>query len=278
VVANGDRVVIVQGADGLPVAFGPAPEPADGDRVVIVQGADGLPVAVQAQTPSDGDRVFIVQGADGLPVAVKFGGCSCAPYPSMLLRVTGDVTKTVNWAGETWELPDDSGLEKCVCPTRYRYYTWDYVGVGVPGWEFLHAWQAQGNRSDYQLLFQRNIWHESSFINADTWIYTGVNVNGGWARFYTPGTWTVYAGTPMADVRQYGTSTFKLTGLWWTGRRNTKINILGGFGQATYFDYLIRDEMLEYEYTFDGITYSWTKGSDWPSAGDALPPPYYFSP
>jgi hypothetical protein len=40
----------------------------------------------------------------------------------MQLTVTG-ASGTVNWAGETWNLPADSGVVKCVCPSVYTLDT-----------------------------------------------------------------------------------------------------------------------------------------------------------
>jgi hypothetical protein len=39
-----------------------------------------------------------------------------------LLTVTGS-SGTVNWGGQTWNLPGDSGVQKSVCPTFYQLYT-----------------------------------------------------------------------------------------------------------------------------------------------------------
>jgi len=42
----------------------------------------------------------------------------CDPNPEMLLTVSGS-SGTINWCGETWNLPGDSGVQKSVCPTDY---------------------------------------------------------------------------------------------------------------------------------------------------------------
>jgi hypothetical protein len=42
----------------------------------------------------------------------------CSPDPEMLVTVTGGAG-TINWVGETWNLPADSGVQKSVCPTSY---------------------------------------------------------------------------------------------------------------------------------------------------------------
>lgn len=41
--------------------------------------------------------------------------------PTVFLTVTGDEIQTINWCGETWHLPYDSGTRISVCPTAYIY-------------------------------------------------------------------------------------------------------------------------------------------------------------
>lgn len=45
----------------------------------------------------------------------------CGTDPSMQVTVTG-ASGTIDWLGETWNLPADSGIEKCVCPTFYNNF------------------------------------------------------------------------------------------------------------------------------------------------------------
>ena len=42
--------------------------------------------------------------------------------PSMAGTVTG-ASGTITWMGETWVLPGESGVTKCVCPDMYSHYT-----------------------------------------------------------------------------------------------------------------------------------------------------------
>jgi len=73
-ISNGDPVVVIPGADGLPVAMGSPSAISLGDPVVVIPGADGLPIALTVSAPANGDPTFLAMAADGLPVTLTFGG------------------------------------------------------------------------------------------------------------------------------------------------------------------------------------------------------------
>lgn len=52
------------------------------------------------------------------PSAENCVGIDCGTDPSIALTVSG-ASGTINWCGKTWNLPADSGVIKCVCPTSY---------------------------------------------------------------------------------------------------------------------------------------------------------------
>lgn len=249
VVASGDPVVLVLAADGNVVA-GPVGALASGDPAAIVLGADGLPIAVGGKTPIEsGDVGFVVQGAAGLPVFFPFGA-EAPPFscpnndPVMLITVTG-ATGTINWCGETWVLPADSGAEKSVCPTAYNILD---ATPNNPSYPYAHS---KDQVWVYRIGFVNSLKIAHSYLNlysttADGFLY--VVGDSGTNRWYD------YVGPPSPPP-------FTPTGSFNnTGALSVILNAAGPLSQsAAWFD-----NNLFGSYTKTGITYSWAKGADWP--------------
>lgn len=70
----------------------------------------------------------------------------CGTDPSMLITVTGGVTSTITWCGETWNLPGDSGVQKEVCPTFYviNHYYNIFVQAGEGTYVADEIWRQAG--------------------------------------------------------------------------------------------------------------------------------------
>lgn len=73
----------------------------------------------------------------------------CSPDPSVGITVTG-ASGTINMCGETWVLPGESGVTKCVCPLiyledfsdtmTYTTHAWSYDGFGSEGLRLVRQW------------------------------------------------------------------------------------------------------------------------------------------
>ena len=92
----GDKVLILQGADGKAVAFGPLVSPANGDPVVMMHAADGKAVAAA------------LGGGGGQPTGI----CECGP--PMLLTISGMIS------AEKWQFWGN-GVH-VICPALYRVW------------------------------------------------------------------------------------------------------------------------------------------------------------
>jgi hypothetical protein len=127
-------------------------DPANGTAVII---NDGKSIQYTSDVAYTGADTFDYTVSDGLceatetvtidvvgfPVAdcsAQIGNCS-NPYvagqcPQMVMTVTGAGPGTVNWCGEAWVLPGESGVEKAICPDQY-------FGPNPFPFNYTHRWR-----------------------------------------------------------------------------------------------------------------------------------------
>jgi len=183
--------------------------------------------------------------------------------PEMLLTVTG-TTGTINWCGETWNLPGDSGVQKSVCPTVYALYkyTLNYAGssYGSPWSSNLidckHIWSFNFD----SLRLERQYGRRDDLLNSKMYktfgqqIASSVDLNkapSGSDQDFIAFTPTQF-GTPFPPpMNLSGWSSFPL-GVLTTGAAPPREN-----------DYKIHNGMFG-STTISGITYTWEKGLGWP--------------
>jgi hypothetical protein len=154
----------------------------------------------------------------------------CGGDPSMQVSVSG-ASGTINWLGETWNLPADSGVKKCVCPTNYTkgqypIFTteqanniWDYK-VGL----------------DYHLRLKRLHYLNSTSDYAINSLIFDVGALSNDFKHWVGGT---------------------------VVNSNFDLNLISAVGQPTNSDYIITDDFFGM-HTISGITYEWERGEDWP--------------
>jgi hypothetical protein len=149
--------------------------------------------------------------------------CSGSNDPNMQLTVSG-ASGTVDWCGEIWNLPADSGDTRCVCPTTYNQFR-SAVPTASNRWAYGSSLQML--RNSYSGTFDQQNSLRLNPVGAvdslDLW------------RFYLS---TVY-------------SSFNALGF------------ISTVPFATYSDYLITNEYFG-SHTTGGITYTWDKGINWP--------------
>jgi len=159
----------------------------------------------------------------------------CGGEPSMAVSVVG-VSGTINWVGETWNLPAESGVEKCVCPTTY------IKGVDTGAFSvFDNYWSKLGAGAGEQLKLRRYQY----IIDGPT--FTSFNnslvVHGDKDREQ----WTrIFASPPTAD-----------------NVVSSDLNLILGEPMPTSGAYDFTPAFFG-SHTISGITYTWAKGADWP--------------
>ena len=99
--------------------------------VLIRDKENGELLATKVIGGVEQDDFGFLATASGEYVFVKTDTASGCDYPTMTLTVTGS-SGTVNWCGETWVLPGDSGTQKSVCPSNYTLLT--------SGSDLRHTW------------------------------------------------------------------------------------------------------------------------------------------
>ena len=156
--------------------------------------------------------------------------------PEMLITITG-ASGIINWCGETWNLPAESGMQKTVCPSS---------------WVISQFSISPGDRA------ARNEWvfnlngTDSLFLRREYLTYTAITLysiynkikgrNQLWrnAKYFTP------AGNPFqTNVTPAG------------------FTIINAVAPATFNNFMITDEYFG-SVTVSGITYTWSKGLGWP--------------
>ena len=169
------------------------------------------------------------------------GASSCSGGdPEMLVTVTG-AAGSINWLGETWNLPGDSGLEKTVCPTTYFLIK----GTAFTGTYYYarHRWRfGTGNELDLYIRYQVGLF-------GSNW-YRLTNFN--WLTVKNSKDVRSFSGVaPSRPVPP----TFTFTGY-------SNINNILGVGPPYYDTYTLTNEFFG-SHTISGITYSWAKGAGW---------------
>jgi hypothetical protein len=190
----------------------------------------------------------------------------CDPNPEMLCTVTG-AAGTIDWLGQQWVLPGDSGEEKSVCPTNYLKIKSTYTYPGYPPPAVygpiryaIHNWVHDVN-SGNRLSLDRE-YNAGPFTYAgapsnlnnrvNLWAQGGNNfnalrVNGDadskhFINFFSPAPFPV----PITYTYVYATT----------------INKILGETPGYYNDYNLKPAWFG-SHTIAGITYAWAKGAGW---------------
>jgi len=152
----------------------------------------------------------------------------CDPNPEMLLTVSGS-SGTINWCGETWNLPGDSGVQKSVCPTDYKPagVTTTYESVDL----YSHHWYYN---SSLKLLRRVGIYNGTLTFNGKNSLVIN-SVNDYFGFFYNT----------------LNSSSVNL-GVFTSGKP----------ASPTYSDDAINSDFFQ-SYTTGGVTYTWQKGAGW---------------
>jgi len=209
-----------------------------------------------------GDRAPVFEAIDGPMVMFPCAGepapvNPCDPSPEILLTVTGS-SGTVNWCGQTWTLPADSGVEKSACPTTYttRQSTNTSIATTLRAWVASNTWAAGTSNTVLNLGRQYRM---LSYLTGGSLkkrssqndLYIRVGTGAGFAfnlvsAYFYPAKSTA---RPVVATGSY---------VW-----SSAINLLNGISdQATYSDYIITDAWFG-SHTTGGITYAWAKGAGW---------------
>jgi len=203
---------------------------------------------------ASGDRAGLAEAIDG-PVAFFF--CAndpapvnpCGPDPEMLLTVTG-ASGTVNWCGQTWNLPADSGVEKSACPGSHGivqtsgltpYSTFTY-------WLAHETWKYTAATSTNLVLINQ---------------YRVVGSLGGTSYLLSGCTQSIGVQGTLSNQVFLGSGSARPVAPLFTSR-TTGINpvLLSGQAAPTYSNYKIPDGFFG-SHTAGGITYTWAKGAGW---------------
>ena len=156
-------------------------------------------------------------------------------------------TNVITWAGETWVVPAQSGVEIEVCPTSYK----------------KNRTQNKPNPTTYDLT-ATHYWRNSLLL-----------LKRGYYNSYlaTPGTFITCI--QNAAVHYLRVATGKTDSIKWFGNCQGNMGTKGsGFSNvgkittaspaaALYTNYLLTANWFGTFNAF-GLTYSWNKGSDWP--------------
>jgi len=223
---------------------------------------------------AEDDPGRVMPAVDGF-MALPMRGCKgeeevnpCDPDPEMLVTVSG-ATGTINWCGETWVLPGESGVEKSVCPETY---TLD-KGFTAPQYEVFwgwHEWVAYENDgavvgdslrlARWYVVFRDTLltsrwerggvpWYIGAFPNTvDGGLaeLRGVKDSKRFIRFAFLGGPTTRP--PVSPSSIYGAY---------------PMGLLNGIGPAYYTSYEIQNDWFG-SHVIGGITYSWARGAGWP--------------
>ena len=186
----------------------------------------------------------------------------CDPDPEMLLTVTG-ASGTINWCGQTWNLPADSGVEKSVCPTFYS------LGRGTQ-FQFTFT-------NTYKEYFAEHQWHHNNSLRLEQnyriyawsatwalWNRDGFGPgNKGYIRLQPPaGNRLDLLGVQGNTVPMPRPAYGYILPLSATGQLDMGILSLG-MPTWTYNNYGLTNQWFG-SHTIGGVTYAWAKGAGWP--------------
>jgi len=264
-VQAGDFFIAVEDVAGREVALKVCPpETACCDEFISVEDVVGREVQAPATGDINAGDFFIgVQDVSGDEVAIALcaGSASnpCEPDAEMLLTVTG-TTGTINWCGETWNLPADSGVEKSVCPTVYALYKYTNTTTGTTFnsrvISCMHVWEYNYNSLRLQREYARrdDLLANKMFMAFGKPIKTWIALNKAptaSSQDFISFTATGF-GTPLPPpMNLSGASSFPL-GVLTTGASPPRSN-----------DFEIHDGMFG-NTTIAGVNYAWAKGQGWP--------------
>jgi len=165
---------------------------------------------------------------------VKDCGNPCDLDREMLVTVTG-ATGAINWCGELWNLPGDSGVQKSVCPN------------------------IDGKSKHYPTT------GAYSYVANNRWTKTGLSMQ---RKYYTHGYYSFGdAGNALTVAGdkdwRYTTHVFPPFGSWSTDVIVfSTIGKITGLAMPTFGDYAFQDAFFG-NHTIAGITYTWAKGAGW---------------
>lgn len=180
--------------------------------------------------------------------------------PEALLTVSGS-SGTINWCGETWNLPADSGQTRTVCPTLYTQYQYTATGLTPNGYRAENVWAhfvAGANRltlrREYGIIPTVNNtgWYRGrgSTYNNLAQINLNAYTNGGEDKIYWSGNFSI--GDPTRPVAPTNTNlSYSYLGILTVGEPIPYWN-----------DYGITDSQFS-TFTKAGITYTWARGNGW---------------
>ena len=164
----------------------------------------------------------------------------CDPDPEILCTVTG-ASGTINWVGETWNLPADSGIEKSVCPTLYARSISTYAS-GFSTKYFENYWYKAG------LSLRRE--GATRTIGSCTLVSANSNV-------------LKISPTPIGLKQDRRAWVFGQPCTGPTPITNfSTLNLILTVGNPRSYDYLLTDAFFG-SYVSSGITYTWAKGLGW---------------
>jgi hypothetical protein len=212
-----------------------------------ISGSECINSSDHCTSPCSSSAPALPSAADARSVCEI--GCPSGD-PSVRLTVTGP-SGTINWCGETWNLPGDSGVEKSVCPTKYTRV--NNMGPSSSRWNATHSWNFNTiNGLDLRIMYTLRtnavppIFRRISFqigggANIKSVFLKGLSVLAG-------GFWKGSGSARPIPVSLVSTPT-------WTTLFSTM--------DQTFSSYDIGDDMFG-SYTVGGITYSHARGFDWP--------------
>jgi hypothetical protein len=167
----------------------------------------------------------------------------------MVLTVSG-ASGTINWCGETWNLPTDSGVSKQVCPTTYRKEKGSGTAGGQVTWHGSQIWtHAPGN----DLFLRRGYAVYRNYLDT-LWIALVTPEHLWGNELFVKG---------IGDARwAAGQAANRPVPLAWTNIMYSYLNMIMTVPIAAYNTYQLTNEFFG-SYVLGGITYTWSKGTNW---------------
>ena len=166
----------------------------------------------------------------------------------MALQVTG-TSGTINWCGQTWNLPADSGVWKEVCPSTYVKKQSTYNSFNFDYWTALHSWRNQAGGADLIMKRDYGILHSTGggpYYGAAGRNVIFLRAGGDADLYYFQGYYPTRPWTPNT-----------------TSAVSTALGILTVGDRATFNDYTLTTKFTAGSHTVSGITYTWAKGTNW---------------
>lgn len=173
--------------------------------------------------------------------------------PEMVLTVTG-AAGTINWGGETWVLPGDSGVQKTVCPTTYTKTKSTITNTSFGDYiqTAQHRWYGPGG--DLK-MFRSFAYSKISYpVGAPTFTsclgHVAVNI----LNLSPPGNSEVDGKLWNGNCNSFTSSL--------TSRSD--LNLILGVGAPIPANYSLTGAFFG-SHVVAGITYAWAKGNGWPA-------------